>query len=135
MAQFRPILNAHGITEQQWRILRALLEQGPMEPRRIGGTCRISSPSLAGVLARMDDLGLVQRARMPQDQRRVLVTLTERSRSLAADMAPAIEAAYAQIEAHIGAAFIDRFYAALDELNLLLGSLGDPPEDASSDAR
>lgn len=131
MAQFRPILNAHDITEQQWRILRALLEQGPMEPRQIGSICRISSPSLAGVLARMDDLGLVQRERFSQDQRRVLVTLTERSRALASAMAPAIEAAYAAIEAHIGAEFIDRFYAALDELNQLLESL---PVDSASAA-
>jgi len=126
MARFRPILNAHGVTEQQWRILRALLEQGPLEPRQIGQVCRISSPSLAGVLARMDDLGLVQRARMPQDQRRVRVRLTARSQALAAAMAPAIEAAYGAIEAHIGPAFIDDFYRTLDELIALLGSL--PPE-------
>jgi len=127
MARFRPILNAHGVTEQQWRILRALLEQGPMEPRQIGGTCRISSPSLAGVLARMDDMGLVQRDRFEQDQRRVMVNLTERSRGLIAAMAPEIEAAYVAIEAHIGAAFIDDFYKALDELNQLLGSLPSDP--------
>lgn len=129
MARFRPILNAHGITEQQWRIVRGLLEQGPMEPRQIGQVCRISSPSLAGVLARMDDLGLVQRARMPQDQRRVLVQLTARSRGLAATMAPQIEAAYAGIEAHIGGSFIGGFYRTLDELIALLGSL--PPGDDS----
>lgn len=128
MAQFRPILNAHGVTEQQWRIVRALLEQGPLEPRQIGQVCHISSPSLAGVLARMDDLGLVQRARMPQDQRRVLVQLTAHSQALAAAMAPEIEAAYAAIEAHIGRDFIDSFYGALDELIGLLGSL--PANDA-----
>ena len=127
MARFRPILNAHGITEQQWRIVRGLLEQGPMEPRQIGRVCHISSPSLAGVLARMDDLGLVQRERMPQDQRRVLVQLTARSRTLAAAMAPQIEAAYAAIESHIGAHFIGDFYRTLDELIALLGSL--PPTD------
>jgi homoprotocatechuate degradation regulator HpaR len=129
MARFRPILNAHGVTEQQWRILRALLEGGPMEPRQIGQVCRISSPSLAGVLARMDDLGLVQRARLPQDQRRVMVALTDRSTALAAAMAPEIEAAYAAIEAHIGGAFIARFYGALDELISLLDGL-----DAADDA-
>ncbi len=131
MAQFRPILNAHGVTEQQWRIVRALLEQGPLEPRQIGQVCRISSPSLAGVLARMDDLGLVQRQRMPQDQRRVLVQLTDRSQALAAAMAPGIEAAYAAIEAHIGSAFIGGFYSALDELIGLLGSM---PVDAADTA-
>ena len=88
IAHFRPMLNEHGLTEQQWRVVRVLLEQGPLEPRQIVQLCRISSPSLAGVLARMDDLGLVQRSRMPQDQRRVRVQLTDRSQALAAAMAP-----------------------------------------------
>ena len=127
MARFRPILTAHGVTEQQWRILRALLEQGPMEPRQIGGVCGISSPSLAGVLARMDDLGLVQRERMAQDQRRVMVRLTDRSRAKAARMAPEIEAAYAAIEAHIGSDVIGSVYATLDALNQLLGNV--PADD------
>jgi homoprotocatechuate degradation regulator HpaR len=120
IAHFRPILNAHGVTEQQWRILRALLETGPLEPRQIGEACRISSPSLAGVLSRMDDLGYVRRERLASDQRRVMVTPTAKSRALAAAMAPQIEAVYQAIEAHIGADFIQRFYATLDELIGLL---------------
>jgi homoprotocatechuate degradation regulator HpaR len=125
IGQFRPVLNAHGVTEQQWRIVRALLERGPMEPRQIVDVCRISSPSLAGVLARMDDLGLVVRERHANDQRRVQVTLTDKSRALAAEMAPQIEAIYQTLEAHIGREFIDRFYAALDELIELMEQL--PP--------
>jgi homoprotocatechuate degradation regulator HpaR len=125
IAHFRPILNAHGVTEQQWRIVRALLEQGPLEPRQIGQVCGISSPSLAGVLARMDDLGLVQRERMAEDQRRVMVSLTGKSRTLAATMAAQIEAVYQAIESHVGADFIDRLYATIDEL---IGRLGEWPE-------
>lgn len=120
LSHFRPVLNAHGVTEQQWRIVRALLESGPLEPRQIGQLCRISSPSLAGVLARMDELGLVQRARMAGDQRRVRVSLTASSRRMAASMAPQIEAVYAAIEARIGSGFIQGFYAMLDELIELL---------------
>ena len=52
IARFRPILNAHGITEQQWRIVRLLLEADALEPREIGELCTLSSPSLAGVLDR-----------------------------------------------------------------------------------
>jgi homoprotocatechuate degradation regulator HpaR len=126
MARFRPILHTHGVTEQQWRILRALLEAGPLEPRQISQMCHISSPSLAGVLARMDDLGLVQRERMPQDQRRVLVQLTGRSQALAVAMAPEIEAAYAAIEAHVGQDLIDGFYGALGDLIQAMGSLPGP---------
>jgi homoprotocatechuate degradation regulator HpaR len=134
LAHFRPLLNAHGVTEQQWRIVRALLAEGPLEPRQIGTLCRISSPSLAGVLARMDDLGLVKRERAAQDQRRVLVSLTRQSRHLAAAMAPEVEAVYARIEDHIGADFVQRFYTTLDELIGLLEGLpagdegdGEPP--------
>jgi homoprotocatechuate degradation regulator HpaR len=121
IARFRPILNAHGITEQQWRIVRALLDTGPLEPREIGLLCRISSPSLAGVLARMEELGLIKRRRFDHDQRRLHVSLTARSRALSARMAPQIEATYRDIETLIGAEFSSRFYRALDEL---IGALG-----------
>lgn len=128
IARFRPVLNAHGVTEQQWRIVRALHEQGAMEPRQIVRRCHISSPSLAGVLARMDELGLVQRQRLAHDQRRVMVALTARSRALVAAMAPQVEALYQAIEAHIGAAFIGGVHAALDELIGKLDTL--PPLDS-----
>jgi homoprotocatechuate degradation regulator HpaR len=130
IARFRPILNAHGITEQQWRIVRALIDTGPLEPREIGELCRISSPSLAGVLSRMEELGYIRRKRLDHDQRRVRVSLTPRSRALAGRMAPRIEATYRQIETMIGADFSTSFYRALDEL---IGALavGAPiaPED------
>jgi homoprotocatechuate degradation regulator HpaR len=123
IAHFRPLLKEHGLTEQQWRIVRALLEQGPLEPREIVRLCRISSPSLAGVLARMDELGLVQRERLDHDQRRVRVTVTARSRALAASLAPRVEATYAALEATLGAAFIGGVYETLD---LLIARLGGP---------
>jgi homoprotocatechuate degradation regulator HpaR len=122
IARFRPILNAHGITEQQWRIVRALLDTGPLEPREIGELCRISSPSLAGVLSRMEELGLIKRKRLDHDQRRLRVSLTPRSRGLAARMAPRIESTYRGIETVIGAEFSARFYRALDQLIVALAA-------------
>ncbi|MEX8494702.1 homoprotocatechuate degradation operon regulator HpaR [Sphaerotilus sp.] len=116
IARFRPILNAHGVTEQQWRLIRTLLERGPMEPRELVEVCQISSPSLAGVLARMDEAGWVLRSRVDGDQRRVRVALTAQSVALAEAMAPQIEAAYAQIEARLGEVFTQQFYAVLDAL-------------------
>jgi homoprotocatechuate degradation regulator HpaR len=116
IARFRPMLNAHGITEQQWRIVRALMETGPLEPREIGELCRISSPSLAGVLARMEELGYIKRKRLDHDQRRVRVSLAPRSRALAARMAPRIEATYRDIEAAIGAEFTVQLFDTLDRM-------------------
>ena len=116
LSHFRPILNANGVTEQQWRIVRALYEVPALEPREIVELCRISSPSMAGVLSRMEELGLVVRRRLPHDQRRVRVSLTARARAMAARMAPQIDATYRRIEQTIGAEFHERFELMLDQL-------------------
>src|ERR1700675_4906724 len=116
IAHFRPILNAHRITEQQWRIVRLLLDTGPLEPHEIGELCRLSSPSLAGVLSRMENIGFVRRRRLANDQRRVRVSLTPRSGALASRMAPQIEAVYARIEDLLGREFVEDFYRVLDDL-------------------
>lgn len=53
LRHFRPIITHFGLTEQQWRILRAVSENGQLEPREICEICQILSPSLTGVLSRM----------------------------------------------------------------------------------
>jgi homoprotocatechuate degradation regulator HpaR len=121
---FRPLLNAQGVTEQQWRIVRAIADTGPLEPREIVALCGISSPSLAGVLARMESLDLVQRERMDHDQRRQRVSLTPASRALVSRMAPKVEATYAALEQRIGRDKLRSLYAALDDLIECLGPTG-----------
>jgi homoprotocatechuate degradation regulator HpaR len=116
ISHFRPILNAHGFTEQQWRIVRVLLEVPALEPREIGELCAISSPSMAGVLERMEQAGYVSRRRVEHDQRRVLVSLTPKSRELAARMAPQIDATYRRLETTLGADFSARLQETLDYL-------------------
>ena len=114
ISYFRPILNAHGITEQQWRVVRVLLEVPALEPRQIGELCTISSPSMAGVLERMEQGGYITRRRVEHDQRRVLVSLTAKSRRLAAQMAPEIDATYRRIEELLGVEFSAQLYETLD---------------------
>jgi homoprotocatechuate degradation regulator HpaR len=114
ISYFRPILNAHGLTEQQWRIVRVLLEVPALEPRQIGELCAISSPSMAGVLERMDQAGYITRRRVEHDQRRVLVSLTPKSRELAANMAAEIDLTYRRLEEKLGAQFSMQLQQALD---------------------
>lgn len=128
MAQFRPILNEHGVTEQQWRIIRALLTHGPLEPRQLCELCQISSPSIVGVLLRLEEAGLVDRERMADDQRRVRVSVTARSRQLGRRMIPAIEERYASIEGQVGVQTLQQAY---DVLDALLASLGAAPTEGA----
>ncbi len=120
IARFRPLLAEHDLTEQQWRIIRVLLESGPLEPREIGELCGLSSPSLAGVLSRMDELGLVVRERFSTDQRRVRVSLSAQCRALAKRISPQIESTYEALEARLGKQFCESLYMILDELILKL---------------
>ncbi|WP_050463377.1 homoprotocatechuate degradation operon regulator HpaR [Herbaspirillum autotrophicum] len=116
MGNFRRILNHHGLTEQQWRVIRAISDyQEPMEQWQICETCQILSPSLAGVLVRMEDVQLVERTRVDTDQRRILVALTAKSRVLIKQIAPLIEQQYAHLEQGIGSDTVAKLYQALDE--------------------
>lgn len=116
MERFRPLITAHGLTEQQWRVIRALNESGPLEPRQISDICTISSPSMAGVLARMETLGLLTKERFADDQRRVLVTLTKKSHQLVKTISKELEARYQALEKEVGPEVVERVYRAIDDL-------------------
>jgi homoprotocatechuate degradation regulator HpaR len=114
MSHFRPILNHFGVTEQQWRILRVLDEHGQLEPRVMCDLCQILSPSMTGVLSRMEDLGLIERERVAADQRRVLVRLAARGDRLIDEIAPLIERQYVLIEQAYGKQLVTDLSAAMD---------------------
>ena len=116
LCHFRPIITHFGLTEQQWRILRTLDEKNELEPREICELCHILSPSLTGVLSRMEAIGLVTRERMPGDQRRVIVRLTPKSEKLVAELGPLIVAQYKIIEQAIGPELIKQLYEIMDQL-------------------
>jgi DNA-binding PadR family transcriptional regulator len=92
---------------------------------------------MAGVLSRMEELGLVARRRVRRDQRRVLVSLTSKARAMADRMAPQIDATYRRIERKIGVQFNANFQQTLDQLLATLDAHIPRPEQraGSSTAR
>ncbi len=122
MSRFRPVLNQHGVTEQQWRILRVLLDEDGLEPRQLCERCLISSPSIAGVLMRMEEAGLIQRERMEHDQRRVKVSVTAATKKLGKSITPIIEREYLELEKKVGVKQLQQVYDTLDALLQNLGS-------------
>ncbi|WP_082702729.1 MarR family transcriptional regulator [Pseudacidovorax intermedius] len=131
VGRFRHVLKKTGLTEQQFRILRALHVRGTLEPRELCAICHISSPSLSGVLARMEGMGLVQRERHPDDQRRQHVSLSPQARQMFADVSEDMEAVYQELEAALGPAFVDQMYAMCDTVLAVLDTSGEqlPAED------
>lgn len=98
MPRFRAIFARHGLTEQQWRVLRTLWERDGLPLLALSRAILVSAPSLVGVIDRLQRDGLVRRRRSDRDRRIVRVWLTGRGRGLEAVARPDVEAAYAALE-------------------------------------
>jgi homoprotocatechuate degradation regulator HpaR len=116
MAHNRPRLREHGLSDQQWRVLRVLGEHGTVETGRVAREAFILGPSLTGVLARMERDGLIQRERDPADQRRTVVAATAKGRRMVDRLSQAVETHYQFMEQSLGKAKLEQLYALLDEL-------------------
>lgn len=103
MRLFRPLLADHGLTEQQWRVLRALASSDhALEVGAIAETTFLLAPSLSRILKDLESRDLVSRAPVATDQRRAEISLTRAGGRLVATVAPQSEAIYNQIEAAYG---------------------------------
>jgi len=116
MAHTRPSLREHGLSDQQWRVLRVLGEHGTVETGRVAREAFILGPSLTGVLARMERDGLVQRERDPADQRRSVVEATPKGLKLVQKLSRTIEEHYGWMEKSIGKQKLAELYELLDEV-------------------
>jgi homoprotocatechuate degradation regulator HpaR len=116
MGHFRPGLRGQGLTDQQWRVLRALSAQGEMDTGSIAATTQLLGPSLTGVLMRMERDGLISRWRDATDARRTVVQATAQGLARVGELSSAIEAHYAAIEGTLGKDQLMQLYALLDAL-------------------
>ncbi|RLK03587.1 MarR family transcriptional regulator [Ruegeria conchae] len=77
MGPIRSVLADAGITEQQWRVLRVLQEEGPQEPTQISERACLSLPSLTRILKKLEDKKLIKRQAVEKDRRRQIVEITK----------------------------------------------------------
>ncbi|MDT3684257.1 MAG: homoprotocatechuate degradation operon regulator HpaR [Pseudorhodoplanes sp.] len=116
MQRFRPHLNAQGLTDQQWRIIRALNEVDEIEIVELGKSCCLHAASLSRILPKLEADGLILRRAHKNDQRRVVVSLTSKGRRLFLSVAPQSEAIYAALAREIGPAKLEQIYDLLDDV-------------------
>lgn len=129
MRMFRPMLAEHDLSEQQWRVLRALHAGGSLEVGELAEATFLLGPSLSRILARLDADGLVERATVAHDQRRSCISLTNTGSAMVAEVAPRSEALYAQIEATVGA---DKMTELFDLLSLVETMTPEDPQRLAS---
>jgi len=103
MRHFRPSLRAHGLTEQQWRILRALASVDDIEVTELAHVAYLLGPSLSRILRDLEARRLIQRRVVKADLRRSIVSISRNGLRLIKAVAPSSEAIYAEMTRRYGA--------------------------------
>ncbi len=122
MRRFRPGLRDRGVTEQQWRILRALAHSGSLEVTALAEATFLLAPSLSRILPDLESRGLISRRQMDSDLRRAVVSLEPKGLKLIAAHAPDSEAAYDYIARSFGPERLDQLFTLLRELEETLAA-------------
>ncbi|AGR58225.1 TPA: homoprotocatechuate degradation operon regulator HpaR [Salmonella bongori] len=130
MTYFRPIVNSHNLTEQQWRIVRILAESPSIDFHDLAFRSCILRPSLTGILTRMERDGLVLRLKPVNDQRKLYVMLTPQGQTLYAHARTQVEEAYRKIEADFTPGKMQQLMLLLDDLIALGRQHTDGEDDA-----
>src|ERR1700726_1221991 len=126
MQHFRPALRQHGLTEQQWRILRALASIDAIEVTELARVAFLLGPSLSRILRDLEARHLIERRVVKADQRRGLVSISAKGVRLIETVAPTSEAIYAAITRRYGARKLRELQEMLHELE---GTLSDLPAE------
>jgi homoprotocatechuate degradation regulator HpaR len=123
MRQFRPSLRAHGLSEQQWRILRALAAVDEIEVTALARTAFLLGPSLSRMLRDLEARRLIERRVPKADLRRGMVSITNRGLKLIETVAPFSETIYAEIARRYGAGKLGELQAMLRDLESSLSTM------------
>ncbi|MFJ1707023.1 MarR family winged helix-turn-helix transcriptional regulator [Kitasatospora sp. NPDC088346] len=80
--RYRPLLEPLGLTYPQYLVLLVLWQDDTVPIKDIGSALQLDYGTLTPLIKRLESAGLVRRERRPDDERTVLVTLTDQGRDL-----------------------------------------------------
>jgi len=116
MSRFRPILHEHGLTEQQWRALRALDDLGELTAAGLAAECSILAPSITRILKRLTEQGYASTSRSKTDQRELKVRMTAKGKRLVELVGPKVEQEYTKIHDQLQPEYLASLYNDLQRL-------------------
>ncbi|NEY91657.1 MarR family transcriptional regulator [Tabrizicola oligotrophica] len=124
--KFKPHTDAAGLTQPQWRVIRALAAGEPLDVATLANRCVLMQPSVSRLLTGLQDRGLIETV-PGSDARRRLLTLTEEGRRTFNRIAVISEAVYRDIEAVYGREDLARLVEMLVRLREVAEALPDLP--------
>ena len=126
-------IRGQGVTPSQFGLLEALLHLGHQEVCDLGSKLLTSRPNVVLIVDQLEERGLVRRAPVPGDKRRVLVALTPAGRRLAGRLFEERVERVVETFAPLGAGEQEELAALCKRLGLALsgGLRAGPPGGAS----
>lgn len=85
---YKPLLEPLGLTYPQYLVMVALWNRDGRTVKELGETLFLDSSTLTPLLKRLEAAGLLTRTRNPQDERQVLLHVSEKGRALQQEAAP-----------------------------------------------
>jgi len=79
---YRPMLDALGLTYPQFLVLLVLWERGDSSVTGIGTALQLETGTLSPLLKRLETTGFITRTRQAEDERSVVVGLSDAGRAL-----------------------------------------------------
>ena len=117
MSRFRPMLRKHQLTEQRWRVIRAIHEQGHIDASELAQKSFLLSPSLTRILKYLENEDIVKREGDVKDLRRSVFSLTKKGKQIIAKVAPETESLYKEIELLFGVKEFDKILSLLENFS------------------
>ena len=102
VAGTRDVLATHGLTEQQWRVMRTAFECGELNAQELASRSAILGPSLSRILNRLEADGLLQRKTAKNDMRELTIKLSAAGRRLHNKLQPALTRNYDAFAEKVG---------------------------------
>lgn len=125
MQYFRTLHRDSNITEQQWRVLRALFDSEPVDATTLARTTCLHMPSLSRILQKLKKRKLVEHRHRKDDLRRSLISISPLGHELIMREGPASERQYSMIRKHFGHERLDTLYELLHDLEAALQKRSD----------
>ena len=79
---YKPLLDPYGLTYPQYIALMTLWEEDGRSVKALGAKLGLDSGTLSPLLKRLEAAGYIHRTRDRNDERQVLVTLTDKGRAM-----------------------------------------------------
>jgi DNA-binding MarR family transcriptional regulator len=79
---YKPLLGALGLTYPQYLVLNVLWREDSQTVGSVANQLALESSTLTPLLKRLETAGLIQRARNPENERQVIVSITDKGAAL-----------------------------------------------------